>query len=58
MSGSERQTLWGDRIIPLLSLSVALAGILSTTLIQYWNGRNQRQIKEYEIGFTRKEEGL
>lgn len=44
-----------DLIIPILSLFVALAGIVSTSAIQIVSLRAQSEIKQYEVTFLAKQ---
>ena len=43
--------------IPVLSLIVALAGVVGATFVQYWSGLSQARMKEYEVTFDEKHEG-
>ena len=51
----EKRKHWKDIIIPLLSLIVALAGVLSASLIQYISLRSQISLKQYEVTFISKQ---
>lgn len=51
----EKRKHWKDTIIPILSLLVALAGILATTVVQVANLRSQASLKQYEVTFIAKQ---
>lgn len=51
----EKRKHWRDTVIPLLSLLVALAGILAATVVQAVNIRSQTTLKQYEVTFIAKQ---
>lgn len=51
----EKRKHWRDTVIPLLSLLVALAGILAATVVQVANIRSQTTLKQYEVTFVAKQ---
>ena len=51
----EKRKHWKDTIIPILSLLVALAGILTTAAVQVANLRSQARLKQYEVTFIAKQ---
>lgn len=52
MNTSRQQNLW----VPLLSMVVALAGIISGVLIQYMNIQKETQLKKFEVTFLERRE--
>jgi hypothetical protein len=51
----EKRKHWKDTVIPILSLLVALAGIIATTVVQVVNLHAQARLKQYEVTFIAKQ---
>ena len=54
---SERATFLKDICIPLSSALIALAAVISTTIIQVKSLDSQRRLKIYEVSFKPKQDG-
>ena len=51
----ERRRHWKDAVIPLLSLLVALSGIVATVVVQVVSIHSQTELKQYEVTFITKQ---
>lgn len=55
IESEEKRTHWKDIGIPMLSLVVALAGVLSAAGVQVYSLAKQTELKQYEVTFIAKQ---